>query len=463
MLSSAIKRTSDYFLIGFVMVLAGALRVYRASHELWLDEALSYHFVTTRSLSNLLFSLPLTDPHPPLYYIILHGWIQIAGTSEIALRMPSIVFGTISVGAFYYLVKIVFDRPTALLSALLMAISPFFIRYSQEVRMYALAVLLTVTATYFFYRATKTQSSLYYLEYIISAVLLGYTHVWGLLILWSHILYIGYLFSKGRNRNNIVAWFTTFASVGILLSPWVGSLLWRAFFESSDALNWLSPPSIRYLLLTPVMWVTGIGTHYSLILLVPVAIFAGLLWLISIIKPIDNQFKVWTSDISLLSSRSKYIVPSSNSTGIIFAFLLLVPLITGIVLSHLIKPMYHIRSTIMVAVGFYALLARGIILSQRVKLKSYIPGICALILVLGLISTLPVYYGESSQEPWKNSTNQIQHAADENDLILITDRYMQSIYAYYADNTSATVITIAEDPSRDNGVQPIYNSFALVA
>lgn len=49
-----------------VLAIAGVLRLYRAGqHDLWLDEALSYHFVTSRSLQDVLFSLPLTDPHPP--------------------------------------------------------------------------------------------------------------------------------------------------------------------------------------------------------------------------------------------------------------------------------------------------------------------------------------------------------------------------------------------------------------
>jgi len=451
---------SDNLLIGLVLILAGVLRIYNASHELWLDEALSYHFVTTRPVSDLLFSLPLIDPHPPLYYIVLEGWTRIAGTSEIALRTPSIVFGTLSVGAFYYLVNAVFDRPTALLSALLMAISPFFITYSQEARMYALAVLLTITATYFLYRAANAPSPSRYLGYVVSAVLLGYTHVWGLLVLGSHVLYTASVSVTEFSKDEVFSWIVTFVSVGTLLSPWLGVLLWRAFFRTSGALGWLSPPSIRRILTTPVMWVTGVGLHYSLVLTVPVAVFLVSLWAVSAVGSIDPRYGRWLSDAPVFGYVFEHVAEPSDPTGAVFAFLLLVPLVIGIALSYLVQPMYHIRATVIVAIGFYALLARGMTLSKRVRSGSYVSLICVFLVVGGLVFPLPAYYDETSKEPWANSIDRIQHAADENDLVLITDRYMQSVYAFYAVNTSPTVLTIPEDPRRDLGVHPVYDSIS---
>lgn len=457
-----VKRMSNRVLASLIMVIAGSFRIYQSGSEIWLDEALSYHFVTTRSFSNLLFSLPLIDPHPPLYYIILKGWIQFAGSSEFALRLPSIVFGTLAVGMFYYLVEAVFDRPTALLASILMSISPFFITYSQEVRMYALSVLLTVSATYFLYRATNSTSVTHYTGYIISSILLGYTHVWGILILGSHVVYTSVVLARGWNKGNTTrfqSWIVTYTTIGVLLSPWIGALLWRAFFTTSSALDHLSPPSIRTLLGTPVTWVTGVGVHPSLILSVPIAVFAGVIWLIDTSSSINYISETRLSGMPLIGDILKEDTTGSGPVGTVFAILLLLPLITGIILSYLVRPMYEIRTTILVAIGFYALLARGItLLPNHVRFGDFASVICSIILVLGLVAPLPMYYNQGIEEPWGEVTDSIQSSADEDDLILITDQYMQSIYAYYGNNSSVTILTIAEDPDRDIGIRPKYPS-----
>jgi 4-amino-4-deoxy-L-arabinose transferase-like glycosyltransferase len=97
--------------------------------------------------------LPLTlanvleDVHGPLYCLLLHLWTRIAGDSEWALRLPSVLAGAATVPALAWLARRWLGRETAVWAAWLAALSPFLVWYSQEARNYALLMLCTVLAS----------------------------------------------------------------------------------------------------------------------------------------------------------------------------------------------------------------------------------------------------------------------------------------------------------------------------
>jgi uncharacterized membrane protein len=127
-----------------VIALGACLRVYRiGAQPLWVDEAWSLRFAQ-RSLTQLWSWSSLVDPgNPPLYYSLLHGWL-VLGDSEAILRLLSAVFGVSTIALVYALGRTIRDHRLGLVGALLFAISPFQIWYSQEARGYS---LLTFGAT----------------------------------------------------------------------------------------------------------------------------------------------------------------------------------------------------------------------------------------------------------------------------------------------------------------------------
>ncbi len=132
---------------GFLIVLTLlglALRAARLDFQpLWWDEGYSVWF-TTHSLGQIA-ALTAEDIHPPLYYALLHGWTQLFGTGPAALRLPSVIFGTLAVPAIYEAGRRIFNsRRIALLAAALLALHPLHIFYSQEIRMYGLVALLSI-------------------------------------------------------------------------------------------------------------------------------------------------------------------------------------------------------------------------------------------------------------------------------------------------------------------------------
>jgi hypothetical protein len=110
-------------------------------HSLWFDEALEYGRATgTWALA--LFGRAV-DQDPPLLALLNHGWVHF-GTSEYWLRLPSAMLGTAAVFLAGWWAGRLFGRRVGLLTALLMAIAPVQVHYSQELNQYAAMVFLTV-------------------------------------------------------------------------------------------------------------------------------------------------------------------------------------------------------------------------------------------------------------------------------------------------------------------------------
>lgn len=124
-----------------MVLLAFGLRLYGLGAEgLWYDETVSVH-LAGKSLTALV-AHTAGDIHPPGYYLLLHAWTRLAGDSEFAVAFPSLVFGMLLVVLAHWMGKRVFGERAGLLAAFLVAVSPYNIWYSQEVRMYTVGAVL---------------------------------------------------------------------------------------------------------------------------------------------------------------------------------------------------------------------------------------------------------------------------------------------------------------------------------
>lgn len=143
----------------FVIVLLSiALRFVAINQSLWLDEAIGALVVKNFSYREIITRFPLTDNHPPLYYLVLKAWTDLYGYSEIALRSLSVVFGALTVVFIYKIAEVIGGTKKLvfpLLAALLLATSPLHIYYSQEARMYVMAGFLATAAIYYFLKTIK--------------------------------------------------------------------------------------------------------------------------------------------------------------------------------------------------------------------------------------------------------------------------------------------------------------------
>lgn len=124
-----------------VLLIAAGTRLYRIdAQSLWNDEGNSLRLAERRAGD--LLAAATRDIHPPGYYLVLKGWIALAGTSELALRLPSAFAGLLTVAAAIALGRRLYGPGAGALTGLFVALSPLVVYYSQEARMYALLGLL---------------------------------------------------------------------------------------------------------------------------------------------------------------------------------------------------------------------------------------------------------------------------------------------------------------------------------
>ena len=101
-------------MITLILAAGLILRLFKISQSLWLDEAINVTFVKNLNLHSLVFEYSIGDFHPPLYHILMRGWILLFGMSEIAVRLPSVILGLFTVYITYLIGKKLFEEKTAL-------------------------------------------------------------------------------------------------------------------------------------------------------------------------------------------------------------------------------------------------------------------------------------------------------------------------------------------------------------
>ena len=176
----------------------------------------------------------------PLYYIftwLLRPW----GDGEFILRLPSAVAGTLTVLAVYLLGRRLFGTRMGLVSALLTALLPYAVWYSQEARNYALFMLLTTMQMYFAFTAIKRGRVIDWLGLALFTTLNLYTHYVAFLPTAAIALYISLwlLVDVLRSASNRVRIATVSAllvlAVAAALVPW-RQVLRAAYVGARDSL-----------------------------------------------------------------------------------------------------------------------------------------------------------------------------------------------------------------------------------
>jgi uncharacterized membrane protein len=139
-----VTRNRALLILGGLVLVGLALRL-AVPRGIWLDEAITIHQARL-SLHDLFQNLYNGDRQPPLYHLTLWATIRAFGHSEAAVRLPSLIAGTLVIPALYELARELYDRRTGLIAAAFASVSPVLIWYSQEVRMYEFAALFGLLA-----------------------------------------------------------------------------------------------------------------------------------------------------------------------------------------------------------------------------------------------------------------------------------------------------------------------------
>jgi hypothetical protein len=164
------------------------------------------------------------ETHPPLYYLLLHGWMAVFGEGDLATRALSGLFAIATIPLFWIAAKRYGGRPTAVAGTVLLATSPFAVRYATEVRMYSLAALLVV-AGWLAVRAALERPTMGRLAAVAACSgLLALTHYWAFYLLAALAIYLLVRWWRERNPAQLKVLLGV-AAGGILFLPWLPAFL----------------------------------------------------------------------------------------------------------------------------------------------------------------------------------------------------------------------------------------------
>ncbi len=231
------RKTSLQLLACFLLCLAYALQVYALDRQdLWGDEAVSA-LVLEHNAPQILDGQ--VDPLlPPLYFLLLRAWTNVAGGSEFAIRYLSLM-GTMVAVAFIGRAAHTALGPIEALAALaLAAVAPFMIFYAQEARMYGVAVAFNAGALWAITAAVRHSDAMhltgalrlnrFWRSWIAFAVL-------ALAAVWTHYLSclpllgiaLGLLLAWRRQPRLLLTAAGTAAVMGLLYLPWAAAQMNR--------------------------------------------------------------------------------------------------------------------------------------------------------------------------------------------------------------------------------------------
>ncbi|CAN7730114.1 glycosyltransferase family 39 protein [Pseudomonas sp. PSB11] len=169
------------------------------------------------------------DVHPPLYFMLLHGWIELFGDGIFSIRSLSALPGIAAVMLGMWLVRLIASPRAALLAGLMLALLPTAVRYSQEVRMYSLLGLwllgATIALVYWVKQPRHTQVLVIYALLMTAGFYTHYFTALCVLVHWTYLLVLRLQPTHPLKHINRPAWWLTNVAIVVLFAPWIPGLI----------------------------------------------------------------------------------------------------------------------------------------------------------------------------------------------------------------------------------------------
>lgn len=414
--------TSIYLaIIVGLALLARLFNLTKAS--IWHDEG---YTATIINLSpSEIIQVTINDVHPPFYYLLLHYWQAFFGSSVVSLRGFSVACGIAVVVLMYFLLRRLFPVNIARLGALFVAIGPFLVRYSQEARMYSLATLIVVGATYVLVRALLSKSNksaiAWWLSYGVLIALGLYTQYFITLVVPAHLIYAWLTYGGGK-----VGAIKLFRQPGL----WISGVVGLALF-----IPWLPSMISQVTRVSGGFWIPPVD-WFS----IPDTLSMFMTYNHEITKWLGVTFTVFVIGLAIwLSTR----LPRYRPAIWLLLSWSLLPMIIVALLS-LRNPVFQKRYFTFSAPAFYALLAVSVLLLVRLNKLSQqklIIGVSTIIVLL-FIGIGTVY--DSANHQMGTVAGLVNSEYQPGDKIVSAELYTFFDFSYY-NQTGSPVKLLSEE------------------
>lgn len=356
------KSYSDKTLLLVILIVAAILRlVHLGGESLWLDELHTMNEAGPGvTLPELFDFLKTIDQHPPLFFLLEHFSFSIFGYDEFGARIVPALAGIASVWGMYLLGKEILSKRLGLIAAMIACVNIYNIFYSQEARGYIFLWLLSCFSYLFFIRMYKYLKWKDVLAYVLSTVLLLYTHYFSLLVVFCQLL-LGIVFwlSETENKKKYF-WLFFMGELAVLICY----IPWFPFLTKMSAIHsfWIGK-------ISPVFFLEYFYEYFA-----NATPFAAIL--------IGYFYYVFSKQYSFKNIRTNPVVLSGVFIFISVFFALLIPYLRSV----FVVPMLVSRYTIIVVPSLILCIAYGLELIKKEKTRN------VLLALMLLVSLADVFF-----------------------------------------------------------------------
>ncbi len=467
------------------VALAFGLRLVNlGGRPLWYDEAFAVLYAE-KPFEALVYGTltqvggAAADVHPLFFYSTLHAWMSVVGQSPLAVRAMSALLGTATVVVAYLLACRLFDRRTGLAAAVVVAVAPFPIYYSQEARMYALLGLAAITAVYFFVRAWAGGRRRDWIAFAIFGAVTLYAHNLGFAFIAGLDLWIAWTWLRPGLTRLLVQ--KSFGSDWAHLRPILLSHLlmiglfapWLAIVPSQfgkiQQSYWVPQPGLAQIVQTILIFHFAYDNQSLPGWLLPLALFFSLM-IMTVVTLELGRAKRQTSSVKRQTSNVEHqnsdsLLPTSYSLlptpYSLLLFLTLTPPILTFVVSQF-RPVFVVRALLPSALAYYVLVA-GVLVAGAIpkpaKWGLLLPS--AAIVILSLVNHYT--YAQFPRSPFDQAAAFLHSHYQPADVIVHSNK-LTFFPTYYYDRALPQTF-IADEPGSpsDSLAYPTQQALGLFA
>ncbi len=397
--------------IWLIMILGFSLRIYSLGrYGFWYDETLA--------LSMAKMAPGLADfikysggDAQSIFYAALSLWRNL-GVNEFILRLLPLIFGMLSIGMIHKIGTTLSNEKTGLISSFILAVSPFHIYYSQELRVFTMICFFASVSVYYTIKLFREFNLSNSLLFIFSATLCLYLYDFSLILIVAENLFF---VAFNRRKEIIRKWLFIQFVIALLYMPWFNAVVARRIFNYNSAaiISWIPEVNCQTIIQTFKIFNLGYNsTYYIDLVSFPFFTFLFLLGIWGILK-----------DRKSLS---------------ILLFWLFIPIIIAV--SVRLMPFFLPRTLIFILPAYYLIVAYGISKISNKFVTFFI------ILIVAVLSVLPLknYYNNIypfPQYPYrmgvhpkienKNALKYIEQHFKKDDVIAHISRCTFQPFFYY--------------------------------
>lgn len=378
------------------------------------------------------------DTMPPLYYFLLHLWMPVTGQTPFAMRFLGVFGGMLALPLTCVLAHRLVGRGATPIATLLVAINPFLIYHSQELRMYTCLALGLALYTYGAARWLRLRARRVPLQdeaetviqpghgvgwafvIVAGATIALYSHNLAVLTLAAPPLWLAWR-RRWRDLVGLIGWILL---AGLFYLPWL--VLVPGQITKIQRAFWIPRPGLVEIIQIPVIWLTNLPLPAWLL---PIALFVALALLaLSVLETVRAHRRQATEGRTYLVA------------------LIVIPLVLMFVLSYLMRPIFVARGVIFANIAYAVLLGGLLALEHRTVVRA-----AALVPILLVTAPALAYhytYDEFPRSPFDRLVLELRERVPRSELI-VYDNKVSFFPAHFYDRTLSQSY-LADEPGSPN-------------